>query len=91
MLRLSEIVFTSAEAHDRESGLLGWVAATLNEGLRLDGLTVRRTMAGRLTLSFPSKRDGSGNQRFYLRPLDDDARRTIEQQVLASLGADLHQ
>lgn len=60
-------------------GLLGFVTATVN-GLRLDGITVRRTRSDRLCLSFPMRR-GS------FRPLDTTTRREIEAQILAAIRA----
>ena len=48
-------------------------------------LSLRRTQAGRLALSFPARRDGSGREHFYIRPIDDDARREIENAVFTAL------
>lgn len=67
---------------DIRSGLLGYVSVFYGD-LILDGLTVRRTADGRLTLSFPERRDRQGRRHPYVRPLDDDARRRIERAVFA--------
>ena len=65
---------------DIRSGLLGYLSIFYGD-LVLDGLTVRRTADGRLTLSFPERRDARGRRHPYFRPLDDDARQRIEQAV----------
>ena len=77
-IRLSDVRFVHGSQRDVEQGLLGYVEVTVNGGLRLDGLTLRRTRSRRLAVSFPRHRGG-------FRPLDDDARRAIEAQVLAAL------
>lgn len=66
--------------------MIGWVACTLNGSIRLDGLALRKTASGRLALSFPARRDATGKQHFYSRPLDDRSRREIEYEVFKALG-----
>lgn len=66
-------------------GLLGWVSCSYGH-LRLDGIALRRTRDGHLTLSYPERRDAAGRRHPVLRPLDDQARREIEEQVFAALG-----
>ena len=86
-LEITQVHFTAASPQDRESGLIGYVAATLNSTVRLDGIAVRRAVAdGHLILSFPSRRDAQGQLHPYYRPLDDATRRDIEGQVFAALG-----
>ena len=65
---------------DIRSGLLGYLSIFYGD-LALDGLTVRRTANGRLTLSFPERRDARGRRHPYIRPNDDDARQQIERAV----------
>ena len=84
--RISDVRFITASSGERSGGLIGWVSFKLNDHIRLDGVAVRRTADGRLALSFPARRDGAGRQHFYVRPLDDQARRDIERQVFAALG-----
>ena len=83
---VSDVRFTSASREDREAGLIGWVALTVNRSIRLDGLTLRRTLNGRLALSFPSHRDQAGREHPYIRPLDNENRGAIEAQIFAALG-----
>jgi len=87
--RLSAVRFTAADADDRRTGLLGWATCVLGD-LVLDGIAVRVTRDRRLTLSFPARRDRSGQQHAFMRPVDDQARRRIEREVLAAIDlADL--
>jgi len=71
-----------------DHGLLGWASFELYGHVRLDGVAVRRTRDGRLTLAFPERRDATGRRHPVVRPLNDEARREIEQQVFAALGLD---
>ena len=83
---ISNVRFVAASKPEVATGLLGYVSAVVNSTLALDGLTLRRTAEGRLSVSFPSRRDTQGRQWFYLRPLDDAARREIQHQILGALG-----
>jgi hypothetical protein len=78
-LQLTCIRFTTASPEDETHGLLGFVRFHLG-GIAVDGVTLRRTREGRLTLSWPAPRGFP-----LVRPLDDEARRTIERQVFAAL------
>ena len=68
---------------DVRSGLLGYVSVFYGE-LILDGITVRRTAEGRMTLSFPQRRDGRGRSHPLFRPIDDDARLRIEKAIFGA-------
>lgn len=85
--RISHVVFSAAPERDVHTGLLGWASFTLGD-LHLDGVAVRRTRDGRLTLSFPERRDARGGRHPIVRPLDDAARRAIEEAVFRALGLD---
>ena len=54
--------------------------------LRVDGVTLHKTLDGRLTLSYPERRDARDFRHYQVRPLNDDIRREIERQVFALLG-----
>jgi DNA-binding cell septation regulator SpoVG len=86
VLEISNISFRPAAIPLVAEGLLGWVAFTLDKALRIEGVALRRTIEGHLTLSFPSYRDRYGNERYCLRPLNDSARQAIEEQVFQALG-----
>lgn len=85
-LEVADVRLHSGCADQASSGLLGWVSCTVNASLRLDGITLRRTVDGRLTLSFPIRRDRTGREQPYIRPLDRTARREIEHQIFRALG-----
>jgi len=67
---------------DIRTGLLGFVSVYYGDVV-LDGLTVRQTADGRLTLSFPERRDRRGGRHPYIRPVDDAARQRIEKAILS--------
>lgn len=83
---LSRIKFSAATPRLVATGLLGFVSATVNSSLRLDGIALRRTLDGRHVLSFPARRDNSGRSHTLFAPVSDEVRRDIEQQVFAALG-----
>ena len=85
-IQFDDIRFVAAGPEDVEAGLLGWIGCTVNGMLRLEDLALRRSAGGQLALSFPARRDGADRQHFYIRPLDDTARREIEHQILRALG-----
>ena len=85
-LIIDNVHLTSSSSSDVLDGLLGWIRCSINGELFLDGLTLRRTADGRLTISFPARRDRSGRLHPCVRPADDTVRRTIEDQVFAALG-----
>ena len=85
-LRIDNVQFASAPRHEQSRGLIGWVSCTMNDTVKLAGLTLRRTLEGRLALSFPSKRDSQGREHFIVRPLDDATRRKIEREIFTALG-----
>ena len=84
-LRVSELRFTEASEADARTGVIGWVRFIVNEALALDGVVLRRTVDGRATLSFPARRDGRGVQRFFVRPISDEARCNLERQIFERL------
>jgi DNA-binding cell septation regulator SpoVG len=85
-VKIDNVHFTAADHAAVEGGLLGWVSCILNGSLKLDGLALRRTADGRLTLAFPSRKDGYGQKHYFLKPITDQARREVEHQVFQALG-----
>lgn len=81
---IHDVKFTPASDRDAERGLLAFVSLEYGQ-LALDGITMRRTAQGNLTLSWPERRDRQGRRHAILRPLDDKARLDIEAAVLAEL------
>ncbi len=70
------------------TGLLAYISVEHGH-LILDGITLRRTTDGRFVLSFPARTDRAGRRHPYIRPVDDEARRQIEAEIMGRLGADV--
>lgn len=83
---IDRVALVSAGTEAATTGLLGYVSFRLNGAIGVDGVTLRRTLDDRHVLSFPARTDSSGQQHFFLRPLDNQAREAIERQVLDALG-----
>ena len=90
MIRITDLKLTASNDKDRRTGLLGWLQLELDGSLVVDGITLRRTLDGRHALSFPTRIDGTGRERPYVRPIDDATRRDLEQQVFERLGLEEH-
>ncbi|MCK6447901.1 MAG: hypothetical protein L6Q99_16025 [Planctomycetes bacterium] len=90
MLRpaVSDVAFVMASPKLHPTGLLGWARFTLDGRYCLDGIAVRKTLSGRLTLSFPERVDRHGRSYAVVRPLDDATRIAIETQVFDALACD---
>lgn len=82
---ITGITFTPATDWHRQSGLLGFIRCVVDGRLVLDGITLRRTLQNRLTLSFPEREDGVGRRHPIIRPIDDEARLQIEAAIIGSL------
>ena len=70
-------------ADDERTGLLGYLSIFYGDVV-IDGITVRRTAEGRLTLSFPERHDKQGRRHRVVRPIDDAARLAIEAAVFGA-------
>lgn len=85
--RISEARFVRAcRPCDPDDGLVAWVSCRYGV-LHLDGLAIRRTNDGNLTVTYPTRRDHAGRRHRYVAPVDLEARRSIEAQVLAAFKA----
>ena len=85
-IEITRVRFCQATPTEAEAGHLGYVSCVVGDILCLDGISLRRTLNGRLTLSFPGRYDCAGRRHYYVRPLDDRSRLDIEHQVLQALG-----
>jgi len=85
-IKIDHVQFTPAKSNEVKSGLRGWISCILNGRIQLDGISLRKTRSGKLTISFPHRHDKMGNQHFYIRPLDSTARKVIQRQVFQELG-----
>jgi len=75
--------WTRASDADIRTGLIGYVSLFCGPWI-LDGVTVRRTTDGRMTLSYPERRDGRGRSHSLIQPIDDAARQAIEKMVFGA-------
>lgn len=87
VFQVSEVVLSPAPRSDQDRGLLGWIALTMDGVLRLHGLALRRTRAGRLAVTFPRRRGRRDREHSVLHPTCDTARREIEAAVIGALEA----
>ena len=85
-IKISDVKFTAATPQEATKGLQGFIKCVLNGRIMLDGVTLRRSRGGRMTLSFPARQDKTGTQHFYIRPLDGAAHRVFERQIFQALG-----
>ena len=82
---VSEVRFTPAPERLLPTGLIGWASFSLDSRFKVAGVSVRRTRSGRRVLSYPVRDDGVGLRWELLKPLDDETRRAVEEQVLAMI------
>lgn len=85
-LRLSNVRLRWASEHEQATGLLGYVTCVVNGALCLDGLTLRRSISGDFSVSFPARTDVRGMRHAYIQALDGKTHREIEAQILKALG-----
>ncbi len=81
-MTVTGLTFTPADAAHQETGLLGWLQVTLGGAVIIDGLALRRTLGGRLALTWPRKANG----RTVVTPANAEARRRIEDAVFGALA-----
>ena len=60
--------------------MVGFLSVTYGD-LVIDGITVRRTAAGRLALSFPERTSRKGQRHSIVAPVNGEARQAIEAEV----------
>ncbi len=85
---VGDVHFIAATPSQEADGLVGWVRFTLNGIVHLDGVMLRRSVAGHLALSFPARRDRTGREHKFVRPVSAEVSREIECQVIKALGFD---
>ncbi len=84
-IRVTDIAFTPATTTCRDTGVLGWISCTLNDAVRLDGLTLRRSSDGVVYVAYPARLDHRGYRWPYVRPIVESARVEIERQILDAI------
>ena len=86
---VSNVNFVKGSEAEQGTGLLGYVSFDLNGMMRVDGVTLRHTREGRLSLSYPERRDGRGHGHSLIRPLSHRAQADIQRQVLSALASEI--
>lgn len=81
---LIDLSITRARPHESRQGLLCYVAFTFG-GLRIDGVTLRRTRSGDIALSFPIRRNDHGHAHQLVRPVTTELRDALTQRVIQEL------
>jgi hypothetical protein len=71
---------------DVQGGLLGWVTFVVDGTLRVDGVALRRTLCGRLALSYPIRKYAGESEYYVIRPENDEGRHEVERQIFEALG-----
>lgn len=84
-LRIRKAEVRRASESDQRQGVLGFVTLDLHSGLRLEGLVVRRSAGGRVYVSYPAKPGRDGRREYLFRPVDEEARRRLEREILDQL------
>ena len=82
---VTAVRFLPARPLDQQTGLLGWARVTFDSEIEVDGVAVRRTLAGGLRLSLPRRRDGQGRHHCIVSLTSAAARHSVETQVLREL------
>jgi hypothetical protein len=82
---ISEVRFTPARQLDREDGLLGWLRVRFEAEIEVDGACLRRTLDGRLAVTWPQRLDGHGRPHRIVHLTSGVARRSVESQILDAL------
>ncbi len=83
---LTAIAISPASDRDTDDGLLAYLDIELDGLVRIDGVTLRLTEEGQLSLSFPSRTSRRGKKHALVRPTDRAARHAIEKAVFHALG-----
>ena len=88
-LEITCVRFIAAADRDRKAGILGWVSLVVNAALVVDGIALRRTLNGRLALSFPARRSQSGRRHYFVRPMSEQVRLYLESKVFEALNIEV--
>ncbi|MBK9386550.1 MAG: septation protein SpoVG family protein [Planctomycetes bacterium] len=83
---LTAITITPASELNGDDGLLAFLNLELDGLVRIDGVTLRLTEHGQLSLSFPSRTSRRGTKHALVRPTDRAARHAIERAIFNALG-----
>ena len=82
-LRVSEVRIRLAAGG--KEGLLGWASCIVGGAVALHNIVIRQLSDGTLALGFPARFSHSGAKHYYFNPISDEARRALEDAILARL------
>jgi len=83
LIRIQDVRVTPASAAEARGGLLAYLALTLPGNLRVDGLTLRRSVDRRLYVAYPERTAASGERSPILHPLTPAARAELQGLIIA--------
>lgn len=83
--QVTAVRFTRAPAGDARQGLLGWLRVRFEAEIEVDGACLRRTLDGRLAVTWPQRLDGHGRPHRIVHLTSGVARRSVESQILDAL------
>lgn len=84
--RVSKVQFRPAAGAQRDEGIVAWVSFVVDRGVIVDGVAIRRTLAGELVVIWPGHRDVRGKIHHHVRPVDDGTRQEIDAELIERLG-----
>ena len=83
--QITRVRLQRASNAQQAQGLAGWISFVLDGQLMVSGLALRRSATDRYVFVWPARKDGAGRLHHHLRPVDDEARRAVEGELLAQL------
>jgi len=85
-LHISDVECSAAPPSDQARGLLCFVSFTIDDCIRIDGVTLRLSKDGRPILSFPKRTEKSGRRRPIVHPVSLAARDHVTHLILDAVG-----
>ncbi len=78
--------FNAAPEKHREKGVIGWVSFDIYESFRVNAVVVKENREGHVSLSYPANKSPDGTLHHYVRPLNNETRLQVEDEILGVLG-----
>jgi DNA-binding cell septation regulator SpoVG len=83
-LEVHDVGIVVAPPHVRDTGLMAWASVSIAAIVVIDGLTVRMSTGGTITIEWPMRKAEKGPLHAVAYVLDDDLRRRVEAAVLTA-------
>lgn len=84
-LCVSDITFQRAHGAAYRGGVEGWVRCTIDSWLRLDGLVIRRTATGDVSVFFPEHIDAAARRHALIWPVRAEDRAELQRVILLEI------